>query len=42
MPIGSIVLETGFNSVHHFTRQFKARYGHSPAEWRRQLKGKEA
>jgi len=42
MPIGAIVLETGFNSVHHFTRLFKAHYGQSPAEWRRQLKEKKA
>ncbi|QJD86172.1 helix-turn-helix domain-containing protein [Cohnella herbarum] len=41
MPISSIVQETGFNSVHHFTRLFKSHYGQSPAEWRKQLKSQE-
>ncbi|BBI31067.1 helix-turn-helix transcriptional regulator [Cohnella abietis] len=39
MPISAIIQETGFTSVHYFTRLFKARYGQSPAEWRKQLKG---
>ncbi|MFC4601188.1 helix-turn-helix domain-containing protein [Cohnella hongkongensis] len=39
MAISDILQETGFNSVHHFTRLFKSRYGSSPAEWRKQLRG---
>ncbi|WP_256758864.1 AraC family transcriptional regulator [Cohnella sp. WQ 127256] len=42
MPISTIVQETGFASVHYFTRLFKASYGQSPAEWRKQLKGPES
>jgi len=38
LPISAIVLETGFNSIHHFSRLFKIHYGQSPAEWRKQLK----
>lgn len=39
LPISAIVQETGFASVHYFSRLFKASYGQSPAEWRKQLKG---
>jgi len=38
LPISAIVQESGFNSVHYFTRLFKQHYGQSPAEWRKQLK----
>jgi AraC-like DNA-binding protein len=40
MPIGAIVEQTGFNSVHYFSRLFKQVYGQSPAQWRKQLKMK--
>jgi len=36
MPISVIVEETGFRSVHYFSRIFKQAYGQSPAEWRKQ------
>ncbi|RED85493.1 AraC family transcriptional regulator [Cohnella phaseoli] len=42
MAIADIVQETGFNSVHHFTRLFKSYYGQSPAEWRKQLRSSES
>jgi len=38
MPIKIIVEQTGFHSVHYFGRIFKKAYGHSPAEWRKQMK----
>ncbi|WP_274362872.1 AraC family transcriptional regulator [Paenibacillus thermotolerans] len=38
MPISAIVEETGFRSVHYFSRLFKQAFGQSPAEWRKQMK----
>ncbi|WJH32642.1 AraC family transcriptional regulator [Paenibacillus sp. CC-CFT747] len=35
MPIRVIVDQTGFNSVHYFTRLFTLVYGMSPAKWRK-------
>ncbi|OUS76373.1 hypothetical protein B1748_11855 [Paenibacillus sp. MY03] len=39
LPISAIAQDTGFASVHYFSRIFKAHYGQSPAEWRKHLKG---
>ncbi|GGD51605.1 AraC family transcriptional regulator [Paenibacillus nasutitermitis] len=38
MPIRLIAEQTGFNSVHYFTRLFRQMYGDSPANWRNRLK----
>jgi AraC-like DNA-binding protein len=38
MPIRQIAEETGFNSIHYFSRQFKEKFGDSPASWRKKRK----
>jgi len=35
-PIRTIAEQTGFNSVHYFTRVFTRAYGMSPAHWRKE------
>jgi transcriptional regulator GlxA family with amidase domain len=34
MGIQQIAEETGFNSIHYFSRLFKRTYGVSPQQWR--------
>ncbi|MBQ2742932.1 MAG: helix-turn-helix transcriptional regulator [Oscillospiraceae bacterium] len=35
-----IAIQTGFNSIHYFSRKFKEKYGVAPSEYRMQQKGK--
>lgn len=41
LPISTIVEETGFKSVHYFSRLFKQIYGQSPSAWRMEQRSAE-
>lgn len=36
MPIGEVAAECGFGGIHHFSGEFKRRFGLSPLDWRRE------